>query len=284
MYSKEKIFNMFREIVEGSKQIKPYVLIAQPRRDKDEIPAQKLDGAHNLHIDVLGISHGFVDIYGEKVDVARNYLIEQALQSGAKYLFFVGEDTVIPYDGFKILHKTAEENPGTVVCGVYYIKLSNPMVMVRTGDWITVPDVSPGQLLEAWMVGMDAMLIPIEVLQRMKDEDPEIPFTCISGGIEGFPFIGEDNFFLHRLHRMGVKVLVNTDVQCLHVDLASGKYTAHPSVDLDKYYTNIKITEPLTLDDKKYIDERWLSRVPKGSGPVVEGIQPAITEQGRLVY
>lgn len=265
MYSKEKIFNVFNEIVEGSKDIKPYVVLAQPRRDEKETPAQKLDGAHGIHIDVLGISHGFINIYGEKVDVARNYLMEQSLDSGAKYLFFIGEDTVIPYDGFKILHKTAEENPGTVVAGVYYIKLSNAMITVRNGDWLTIPDVSPGQILEAWSLGMDCMLIPIEILKRMKEEDPEIPFTCIANGFEGIPFIGEDNFFVHRLHKMGVKILVNTDVQCLHVDLASGKYTAHPSVDLDKYYTNIKITEPLTLEDKKYIDERWISRLPKGS-------------------
>jgi hypothetical protein len=84
---------------------------------------------------------------------------------------------------------------------------------------------------------------------------------------------------------MGVKILVNTDVQCLHVDLASGKYTAHPSVDLDKYYTNIKITEPLTLEDKKYIDDRWLSRLPKGTGQgASESDQATTTELGRLVY
>lgn len=266
MYNKDKIIKVLREIHEESKQIAPYVVIAQPRRVKGETPAQKLDGAHGIHIDILGISHGFIDIYGEKVDVARNYLIEQVLESGAKYMFFVGEDTVIPYDGFKILHETAEKNPGTVVCGVYYIKLSNAMITVRNGDWLSIPDVSPGQLLEAWSLGMDCMLIPVEVLKRMKEEDPELPFTCIANGIEDLPFIGEDNFFVHRLHKLGVKILVNTDVQCLHMDLATGKYTAHPSVDLTKYYTNIPIAEPLTYSDKEFIDKRWLDRLPEGTG------------------
>jgi hypothetical protein len=80
------------------------------------------------------------------------------------------------------------------------------------------------------------------------------------------PFIGEDNFFVHRLHKRGTKLLVNTDVQCLHMDLASGMYTAHPSVDLKNYYTNIKPTRPLTLDDKDFIDRRWHDRLPKGTG------------------
>jgi len=112
---------------------------------------------------------------------------------------------------------------------------------------------------------MDCMLIPIELLKEMKAQDPEIPFCCIGTNIGEIPFIGEDNFFVHRLHKMGIKLLVDTNVQCLHIDLASGKYTAHPSVDLRNYQTNIPITTPLTWEDKQYIDDRWVNRLPKGS-------------------
>lgn len=270
MYNRDKIIATMQEIYEGSKSIAPYVVIAQPRRNLEETAAQNFDGYEGLHIDLLGFSHGFCNIGGEKVDVARNYLIEQALDSGAKYLFFVGEDTVIPYDGFKVLHKTAEENPGCVVTGVYYIKCSDAMIMVRNKDWITIPNVDPGQLIEAWQTGMDAMLIPIDLLRQMKDEEPDLPFCCIGNNVDGpkgvIPFIGEDNFFVHRLHKRGTKLLVNTDVQCLHMDLATGMYTAHPSVDIKKYYTNIKPTRPLTLDDKDFIDRRWYDRLPEGTG------------------
>ncbi len=270
MYNRDKIIATMQEIYEGSKSIAPYVVIAQPRRNLEETAAQNFDGYDGLHIDMLGFSHGFCNIGGEKVDVARNYLIEQALESGAKYLFFIGEDTVIPYDGFKVLHKTAEENPGCVVTGVYYIKCSDAMIMVRNQNWITIPNVDPGQLIEAWQTGMDAMLIPIDLLRQMKDEEPNLPFCCIGNNIDGpkgvIPFIGEDNFFVHRLHKRGTKLLVNTDVQCLHMDLATGMYTAHPSVDIKKYYTNIKPTRPLTLEDKDFIDRRWHDRLPEGTG------------------
>jgi hypothetical protein len=255
-----------KEIYSESKTIKPYVVIAQPRRDLKEQAAQNFDGYEGLHVDLMGFSHGFCNIGGEKVDVARNYLIEQALESGAKYLFFVGEDTVVPYDAFKKLMKTAEENPGAVITGVYYIKCSDAMIMVREGDWITIPNVDPGQVIEAWQTGMDVMLVPIDLLKQMKEEEPELPFCCIGNNInDEIPFIGEDNFFVHRLHKRGTKLLVNTDVQCLHMDLATGMYTAHPSVDLTKYYTNIKPTRPLTLDDKDFIDRRWIDRLPDGT-------------------
>lgn len=282
MYSRDKIIQTMYDIKNESDQIGPYVVIAQPRRIEGETPAQNFDGHIGLHVDLHGFSHGFVDIFGEKVDVARNYLMERAIESGAKYLFFIGEDTVVPYDAFKILHKTAEENPGAIVTGVYYIKLSDAMIMVRNGNWITVPNVDPGQIIEAWQTGMDCMLIPIDVLKQLKEREPELPFCCIANNIGDIPFIGEDNFFVHRIHKMGTKLLVNTDVQCLHMDLASGKYTAHPSVDLRKYYTNIPITEPLVMEDKEYIDNRWLNRLPKGSNDSASKIIKAI-ESGNPV-
>jgi hypothetical protein len=283
MYNRDKIIATMQEIYDESKTIAPYVLIAQPRRNLEETAAQNFDGYDGLHIDLMGFSHGFVHIGGEKVDVARNYLIEQALTSGAKYLLFIGEDTVLPYDGFKVLHETAEANPDAVVTGVYYIKCSDAMIMVRNKDWITIPNVDPGQLIEAWQTGMDVMMIPISILQAMKDEAPDLPFTCIGNNInDEIPFIGEDNFFVHRLHKRGTKLLVNTDVQCLHMDLASGLYTAHPSVDLKNYYTNIKPTRPLTLDDKEFIDRRWADRLPEGSGNY-KSVIAKLLEEGQPV-
>ena len=283
MYNRDKIIATMQEIYNESKTIAPYVLIAQPRRNLEETAAQNFDGYDGLHIDLMGFSHGFVHIGGEKVDVARNYLIEQALTSGAKYMLFIGEDTVLPYDGFKVLHETAEKNPDAVVTGVYYIKCSDAMIMVRNKDWITIPNVDPGQLIDAWQTGMDVMMIPISVLQAMKDEAPELPFTCIGNNInDEIPFIGEDNFFVHRLHKRGTKLLVNTDVQCLHMDLASGLYTAHPSVDLKNYYTNIKPTRPLTLDDKEFIDRRWADRLPEGSGSY-KSVIAKLLEEGQPI-
>lgn len=263
MYNREKIIQTLRDIRDEAKDIKPYVVIAQPRRNTKEIAAQSFNGYGLNHVNVMGHSFAFIDCEGMLVDVARNYLIDQAIEnSGAKYLFFIGDDTVVPYDAFQTLHKTAEENPNSVVTGVYYIKCSHPMISVKKDNYIVVPNVDPGQVFEAWQTGMDCMLIPIALLKKMQAEEPELPFCCIANGIEDIPFIGEDNFFVHRLRRHGIKLLVNTDVQCLHMDLATGKYTAHPDVNLNEYYTNIKPIGVLTIDDKKFIDHRWYSRLP----------------------
>jgi hypothetical protein len=53
--------------------------------------------------------------------------------------------------------------------------------------------------------------------------------------------------------------------QAVSVDLATGKYTAHPGVKLGNYHTNIAITTPLAADDREYIDRRWIERLPRGT-------------------
>ena len=266
MYNRDKIIQTLRNIVKESEEIQPYVVVTQPRRDKKETAAQSFNAYGLCHIDFMGFSMGFIDIEGEKVDVARNYLIDRVLETDAKYLFFIGEDTVVPYDGFKKLHETAEKNPNSMIVGVYYVKCGGPMVDIREGNHIKEANVDPGQLLEVWQAGLDCALIPVSLLRTLKEQDPDLPFCCVANNIEDIPFIGEDNFLYYRIRNAGFKILCDTNVQCLHVDLENGKYTAHPSVNLNHYYTNIDITTPLTLDDKMYITKRWNERLPSGSG------------------
>lgn len=261
MYNKDKILEIVNEIKEESKTIKPYVVVAQPRRSSEETAAQNFHPSKILSISFDGFSNGYIDIFGQKVDVARNYLMESCIESDAKYMLFVGEDTVLPFDAFHKLHKTAEENPDSIVVGVYYYKLGGPMIIVNDGGHLKIPNCDPGQLIDAWLTGMDCMLIPISVLKKMKEEEPELPFCCVYSTPDDI-FIGEDNFFTYRLRKHSIKLLVNTDVQCLHMDLATGKYTAHPSVSLSNYRTEIPVTIPLEMSDLEYLEKRWVDRIP----------------------
>lgn len=270
--TRKRIEQEMNGILEESKQIQPYVLIAQPRRDERETPAQHFEGYQGVHIDLSGYTRAFAKISGEMVDVARNYLMEVAIDSGAKYLLFIGEDTVLPYNAFHILHETAEKNPDAIVVGVYYVKLSVPMIMIRKNNHVVPANVDPGQILEAWQTGLDCALIPISILKKLKEEEPDLPFCCIhdpnpaKNPMPGIPFIGEDNFFVYRIRKHGYKLLVNTDVQCLHMDLENGKYTAHPGIDEKNYVTNIPLKGRLTEEDREFIEKRYVARIPKGSG------------------
>ena len=46
---------------------------------------------------------------------------------------FVGEDTVLPYDGFVKLHETAEKNPDSAK--LILLRTENPPVFSRWDEW-----------------------------------------------------------------------------------------------------------------------------------------------------
>jgi len=250
-YDADKTYAVMMDIKEEGQKIKPYLAICQPKRSENEGAIQTFNDPCKRDIDIFGYSFGYSDIFGKPVDVARNWLIEGVLAAECKYLLFVDSDVALPYDAWTKLHKTAKENPDTIIVGVYYFKMGTPMVFVREDKYIVPADVTPGKLADVYCAGLGCALIPTSILRKMKEEAPEVPYSCTANGEGGLPVVGEDEFFFHRARKLGFKILMNTDVQCLHVDLTSGKYTAHPSVNLNNYRTNIPITTPITLDDRE---------------------------------
>lgn len=266
MYSAEKIVSLAQRIGQKRGATKPYFAVLQPRRDANEKPAQDF-GAQYGKTNPLSVNHAlsFLQVSGLPVDLARNILLEKAIEKDVKYAFFVGEDTVLPYDAFTRLHELAEANPDAVVSGVYYFKAGGPMIILHDEKGRQLlADVSPGKIIEnPLLIGLDAMLIPIAILRDLKEREPDMPFTCVVQETETNPFVGEDDFFLGRIYDAGYRVLVDTNVQCLHMDLATGNYTAHPSVNLRNYETIIPIGEPLTIKDMDYLNKRWTDRAPQ---------------------
>ena len=267
MYKSEKINEIISYIKDTKKatqaSLKPYLVIAQPRRDAKEQAAQSFVGDKSAI--TTWCSYKYINISGQLVDVARNALAEKAIQLEAKYLLLVGEDTVMPYYGFEELHRTCEENPNTVASGVYYFKEAGAMVLITDKDgYRCTANVDPDQMiLNPMLIGMDAMLIPVSILKELKEKEPDCPFFCVVSETENTPFVGEDEWFLHLLYKNGYNCIVNTNVQCLHMDLATGNYNAHPDVNLDDYVCEIKPNRRLTCADRHYLHKRWNDRVPK---------------------
>jgi len=272
MYNAEKIMKLAERVSARPKRT-PYFAVLQPRRDKDEKPAQDF-GAQYGGNNPITCNHtfSFMQVSGLPVDLARNMLLDAAIEKGVKYALFVGEDTVLPYNAFEILHARAEANPDAVVSGVYYFKAGGPMVFVLDEEGRShLADVTPGKVIEnPALIGLDVMLIPIAILKALREFDAELPFTCVINETETCKFMGEDEFFLTRLYDAGFRVLVDTDVQCLHMDLATGNYTAHPSADLRNYETLIPVGDKLTIRDIEYLTKRWVDRQPMPQLETVE--------------
>lgn len=269
MKTLEQISIEVKSIAESFSSIptKPYFTILQPRRNLKEVPAQQLAEWNNRMIDMTSSAVSYHAIDGNPVDVARNYLMEKAIEDNPKFILWVDEDTVLPFYALPRMWAVAKEYPAAMVSGVYYIKFGGPMVSVidDVGRMVTA-DAAPGSGLirGVELTGMGCMLMSTDIVKGIKEKFPDIPLFCsVRSGLWDNPNIkdmGEDTWFLNLAHRSGYEVIVDTSVQCLHMELATGKYTAHPGVNLSDYWTNIPIASPLQLEDRPRVSKDYERR------------------------
>lgn len=263
----QEIYKIAKEL---SEDIIPLVAILQPRRTFNELPAQQLTSHMNRMIDLTALGVSFHAIDGNPVDTAYNYLFEQALNDNAKYALCIEEDVVLPWYGGMRLLETSKQHPEAIIVGVYYIKFGGVMISQKdeSSRWYPI-DPTPNTGLRRNIVGcgMGCSLIPCEVLRKVKSKYPEMPLCCIvPEGCWNEPDIkqiGQDYWFYNLVKSCGVEIICDTHVQCLHMELATGKYTAHPEVNLDDYVTNIPITNPLTLKDRMRVSFDYINRMQK---------------------
>ena len=271
MKSKEQITNEIHEIAKGfskSSFCTPYVAILQPRRDFRETPVQQLQSHINRMVDFTSMSVSFHAIDGNPVDVADNYLIEKALEDNAKYALFIEEDTALPSYGAVNLINTSQKYPDAIIVGVYYVKFGGPMISQLDEEhrW-TYIDATPNTGLRRNIpsCGLGCALIPLSVIKKIKEKFVDIPLFCIvpekCWDDNEVKALGQDTWFYNLVAQCGIEVICDTSVQCLHVELSTGKYSAHPDVNLDDYITNFPITEKLTLKDRNRVSADYLSRM-----------------------
>ena len=254
----------------AKKNQKPYISILQPRRDLNETPAQQLMSWQNRMINVTSISVSYHAIDGNPVDSARCYLMEKALEDDSKYALFIDEDTVLPYYGVMNMLKVSEENPDAIITGIYYVKFGNAMASVldEKDRWF-IPDVTPntGLIRNVISTGLGCALIPMHLIRKIKEKFEGLPLFCIIGektwGDDNVLFMGEDTWFYNLVHKCGIEVIADTSVQCLHMELKTGKYEAHPDVNLNDYLTNIPITTKLSLEDLPRVSKDYIDRMCK---------------------
>jgi hypothetical protein len=279
MKSKEEITEEIHAIARefSTTKQKPFIAILQPRRNFKETPAQQLQDWKNRMIDLTSVAVSYHAIDGNPVDTARNYLIGKALEDGAKYALFVDEDTALPYDAVSKMLKVSKEYPEAIICGIYYVKFGNVMMSVKDEEerWV-LPDVTPntGIIRNVVSSGLGCTLIPMHLIKKMKARFEDIPLFCIvpdkTWGDKDVTFIGEDAWFYNLARKCGIETIADTSVHCLHMELATGKYAAHPDVKLSEYITNIPITVPLTFEDRLRVSKDYMDRICKFQIPPEE--------------
>lgn len=184
----------------------------------------------------INYNANIVSIHGRPVDVARNYIAHEALKLNAKYLFFLGDDVIIPPHTLRQLIFRMEQDPKLgVVGGVYCSKCDPPAPLVFRGNgsgsyW----DWKIGEYFECTGLGMDCTLIRTEVFKQLK----EPWFKTISDdkfldAINHADVWTEDLFFCKKvIEETEFNIYCDASIICQHFDVYSGKSWSIPANSL----------------------------------------------------
>jgi hypothetical protein len=164
--------------------------------------------------------------WGFTVPDARNFMVEKAIKAGADYIFFVDDDLIIPRLSLvSLLHHDAE-----VVGGFYYRKYfpleSCGMHEDFEGYPTAIKNFTLNDIIHNTLVlPSGCTLIKVDVLKRMGEDSWYKSIT-----IKGKPTITEDTYFCQKVRELGVDIITDCGIQCIHVDKEQGIFYGHPEI------------------------------------------------------
>lgn len=179
-------------------------------------------------------SNAYLVVKGLPVDQARCVLAEKALEVGAKYLWFVDDDTIPPPNTLQRLVTVLENYPEIkVIGGIYVTKAEVPQPVVFRGEGLgSFWEWKKGEIFEVSSMGAGCMLIRTEIFQNLPK--PWFEFIDVPSFEPSIPGIkvSEDVSFCNKVRAAGFLVYAHGGILCEHFDCETGKTYSLP---LDSY-------------------------------------------------
>lgn len=197
--------------------INPRVLLGVPTLEEHPLSWQWMDYYQALDFG-LGAASARFRVCGQKVDDARNAIVEEALRTNSTYVMFLGDDVLAPPNAFHLLHR----HHADMVTGVYWTKgyptypyLWNGLMEGPFLDW------KMGEYLPVDWAGCDCLLVHTDVFKAI-----EPPWFCCDyatdEGQRPMALATEDLYFYTKARKAGFKLMVDTAVQCNHQERSTG--------------------------------------------------------------
>ena len=175
----------------------------------------------------INFNTNFSIVKGKEVAEARNMIVQQAQEQGAKYLFFLGDDVVVPPHGLRQLIYRLENNDSMdVVGGVYCSKCepAAPLIFREFGQgsyW----NWKVGEFFKVKGLGMDCTLIRMSVFEKLSQPFfKTIDTDSYLDGQMAAEMWTEDLYFFNKVqNEINCSVFCDASVLCEHIDVYNNK-------------------------------------------------------------
>lgn len=207
-----------------------------------------------------------MQIKGLPVAEARNAIAKEAIRIEARYIFFLGDDVIVPGHTLRQFIHHMENHPEIGVIGGVYCSKSSPSapLVFRGNGRGSYYDWKIGEFFEVTGLGMDCTIIRTSILKEVSEPwFQTVDKDDFDQGINKANQSTEDLFFLGKVSaETKYQIYCDGSIICDHIDVFSGK----------KF--NL---EPGTLPCRKAgIEPDGRSGIDIGAGPIkreVEGIK-----------
>jgi len=216
----------------------PDIVIGCLKRNEKDVCVTDVE---NMLIIPGEINHVVDYIWGHAADTARNMVIQRALESNAKYVFFIDDDTLIPRNSLAILYdylkKQNEAGKNIPAIGGHYYKKTLPLesahLIIDNESGKTIP-VRPDAFEENSVIQCDGilaagcLLIDLEVC---KNNGITLPYFMELRAADGDMIGTDDIHFTRKCVDNNIIPELHLGVKCLHIDKVNKKVYGERSDD-----------------------------------------------------
>jgi hypothetical protein len=169
--------------------------------------------------------------WGFQVSDGRNLVVKRAFEEGADYIFFVDDDTIIPRNALVQLFHHLQNNEKALLAGGAYYRKYEPLesvYMLESED--TTPYADDGNV-EIGKVYHDCLVLPsgCTLIDMKLFEMLEEPYYQ-AHTVQKRSALTEDTVICQKARDLGVDIILDTNIQCLHGDKSTGKIYGHNSI------------------------------------------------------
>jgi SAM-dependent methyltransferase len=184
----------------------------------------------------INFNCNIVNVLGRPVADARNFIAEEAKKLKAKYIFFLGDDVIVPAHTLRqLIFRMEQDQALGVVGGVYCSKCDPPAPLVfRDNGCGTFWDWKVGEYFEVTGLGMDCTLIRVEMLDKISSPlFKTINDDKFLDAVNHADVWTEDLYFCKKvIEETSYKIYCDATIICTHFDIYSGKSWGLPANSL----------------------------------------------------